>query len=216
MSERVRSYEHDGFTVEYDARRCIHAGECVRGLPLVFDPDKRPWIDPSQAGADAIAEVVRRCPTGALRYRHPGDSPQEAPDAEATIEVMPDGPLWLRGDLRLSSGDGEASHETRAALCRCGASQNKPFCDNSHVAAGFDDPGAIGDSKLRPADDAADAGVDITPAPNGPLLVKGSLEIIGADGEQVGGGRAALCRCGASANKPFCDGSHSRIGFEAG
>ena len=214
MSAGVKSYEHDGFTVEYLPERCIHAAECVRGLPLVFDPERRPWIDPSQADPDAIVETIRRCPTGALHYQYSDGSPQEEPDVDVTIEVVLSGPLYVRGDVRLAEPDGQVTHETRVALCRCGASQNKPFCDNSHIAAGFDDAGTIGESKLAPADGSETPGVDITPAPNGPLLMTGRIDIIGADQQQIFGGRGALCRCGASGNKPFCDGSHLRIKFE--
>lgn len=214
MSERVRSYEHDGFVVEYLPGRCIHAEECVKGLPQVFNPDRRPWIDPAEAKADDIAETVQRCPTGALRFRYPGDSPREKPDTEATIEIVPAGPLYIRGDLRLAGPDGQVNHESRVALCRCGVSQNKPLCDNSHVEAGFEDIGTAGESKLAPVAGSESPGIDIKPAPNGPLLIDGPVVIVGSDEQRIEGGRGALCRCGASNNKPFCDGSHVRIGFE--
>jgi len=214
VRNRVKSYEHAGFTVEYISDRCIHAAECVRGLPQVFDPEKRPWIDPTQAEAAAIAHVIQRCPTGALRFRYASGSPQEEPDPEVTVEIVPSGPLYIRGDIRLPGPDGETGHEARLALCRCGASENKPRCDNSHIQADFDDAGTIGDSKLVPVQGSEAPGIDITPAPNGPLLVEGRVQIIGSDGQRVEGARSALCRCGASNNKPFCDGSHVEIGFE--
>ena len=215
MSERVKSYEHEGFIVEYIPDRCIHAAECVRGLPQVFDPERRPWIDPTQAEAPAIADVVERCPTGALRFRYPGGSPQEEPDPEVTVEIVPSGPLYVRGDVRLPGPDGEMRHESRLALCRCGDSQNKPWCDNSHIQTGFTDTGTIGDSRLAPVQGSEAPGVDVTPAPNGPLFVEGQVLIIGSDAQRIEGARGALCRCGASNNKPFCDGSHVEIGFEA-
>jgi len=214
VSKRIKSYEHEGFTVEYAPELCIHAAECVRGLPLVFDPDRRPWIDPSQAAADAIVETIQRCPTGALQFLPAGGLPREEPDADVTIEVVPAGPLYVRGDIRLPGPGGKVVHETRVALCRCGASENKPYCDNSHVARGFDDAGTLGESKLRPADGSESPGVDVMPAPSGPLLVEGHIAVVGTDEQHIEGGRGALCRCGASGNKPFCDGSHARIGFE--
>ncbi|MDX1644676.1 MAG: (4Fe-4S)-binding protein, partial [Thermoanaerobaculia bacterium] len=65
-SERkIRRYETDDLTVLYDVERCIHAEECVHGLPQVFDPDRRPWIEPGEAPAEDVARVIRRCPTGA-------------------------------------------------------------------------------------------------------------------------------------------------------
>ena len=68
MADRVRTYPSDDLDVHFNPRRCIHAAECVHGRPEVFDPNQKPWIEPEQAGADAIAEVVLRCPTGALTF----------------------------------------------------------------------------------------------------------------------------------------------------
>ena len=212
---KSKSYERDDLTVEYIPARCIHAAECARGLPAVFDPERRPWIDPERADADAIAEVIRRCPTGALRYRRKDGGAEEIPEAEATMRVEPDGPLWVRGAIRLKLPNGATTEDTRVALCRCGRSAHKPYCDNSHAKAGFRDPGALGEGKMKPADGTEDAGVELSTAPNGPLFLKGRITLEGADGRSVEGVGTALCRCGASARKPFCDGAHKRIGFEA-
>ena len=83
----------------------------------------------------------RACPTGALRYEPVDDSvAPEAPDEPTTIDVRPNGPLFVRGRVRLTSPGGEALEgEYRVALCRCGASENKPYCDNSHRLIGFRD-----------------------------------------------------------------------------
>jgi uncharacterized Fe-S cluster protein YjdI len=62
---RGRAYHGDGVTVFYNVRRCAHFAECVRGLPAVFDVNQRPWIQPVNGRAELVAEVVRRCPTGA-------------------------------------------------------------------------------------------------------------------------------------------------------
>ena len=114
---RFRPYRGSELTVEYDARRCIHAAECVHGLPGVFDPKRRPWIDPDGGQAAAVRAVVSRCPTGAL---------------------VADGPLYVRGNVAVEDAEGRSvTRDVRMALCRCGASKNKPFCDNSHVDIGF-------------------------------------------------------------------------------
>ncbi len=215
MKKRVRSYEHEGFVVDFSPSRCIHAEECVRGLPEVFDTSKRPWVDPAQAEAAAIVDVVEKCPTGALQFRFTGGQRQELPDAEATINIVPAGPLYARGDITVNETDGRVERETRVALCRCGASENKPWCDNTHLDMGFDDAGDVSESKLAPVDGPVSTGLTVTQAPNGPLLIEGEVTIVSSTGERLTGGRGALCRCGASSNKPFCDGSHNRVGFEA-
>ena len=136
VKKKSYTYEADNIVVEYDAARCIHVGECVRGLPAVFDPKRRPWIDPSAASPDAVAEVVRRCPTGALRYRREtGEA--EAPAPTCRVQTVPDGPLYANGSLKITLADGQTRHEMRVALCRCGASDNKPYCDGAHARHGF-------------------------------------------------------------------------------
>lgn len=134
----TRSYEHDGLRVLWDATLCTHTAICLRRLPQVFDVGARPWVDPSAADAEQVAATIRACPTGALRYNGTAVAP-EVPDEPTTVDVRPHGPLVLRGDLRLTAPGGDLREQYRAALCRCGASQNKPFCDNSHRASGFRD-----------------------------------------------------------------------------
>lgn len=137
---------------------------CVRGLPQVFDPDARPWVVVDAADADAIAAAVESCPTGALHYRRLDGGPQEQPQAVTTIEPRPNGPLFVRGVVRIRHPDGGLMREdTRLALCRCGASENKPFCDGSHRRIGFTtaSPGAPGaDEAEGPATDTAPASTD--------------------------------------------------------
>jgi CDGSH-type Zn-finger protein len=96
-------------------------------------------------------------------------------------------------------------------LCRCGHSANKPFCDGSHKKVGFAHEGTA--APCATAELGAGA-VTVTATANGPLHVTGPLTLIGADGKPVYCGTETwLCRCGASANKPFCDGSHKTAGF---
>ncbi|MEZ0069106.1 putative Fe-S cluster protein YjdI/CDGSH-type Zn-finger protein [Streptacidiphilus sp. MAP12-20] len=133
--DRVKIYRAPGVEVSFDARRCRHTEACVRGAPEVFDPAARPWIQLANADPEHIAEVVRRCPTGALHYVLT-DGPAEQPERPTVITPSTDGPLLVRGDLRVDGPWGTA-REVRAALCRCGASGNKPFCDGSHERIGW-------------------------------------------------------------------------------
>ncbi|WP_327327242.1 (4Fe-4S)-binding protein [Streptomyces sp. NBC_01210] len=105
--------EHEGreITVTFESRRCLHAAECVRGLPHVFDLDSRPWVQPDGAAADRVAEVVRRCPSGALQYRL-ADGSTEEPDRPTTVTRSLAGQLVIRGDLGIRTAYGDR-HETR-------------------------------------------------------------------------------------------------------
>lgn len=215
MSDNVRHYADAEIDVSYDAPRCIHAAACLRGLPAVFDKARRPWILPTAAAADAIATVIATCPSGALHFTRRDGGAAETPPEDNTIVPMPRGPLYVRGRVQLRSADGTLIVEDmRLALCRCGQSHNKPFCDNSHRQASFEDPGAVADGGV-PAETNEE--LSITASANGPLVVQGACTLRGAGGQgQYRATTAELCRCGGSGHKPFCDGTHQLIGFRSG
>jgi uncharacterized Fe-S cluster protein YjdI len=134
----ARVYGDERIEVRWEPRLCIHVKHCVRRLGAVFDPERRPWIDVTAAEADEIAETVLSCPTGALHFRRIDGGPQEEPADPPTVVPRTDGPLFLRGQFRIEDAEGNLLREdTRLALCRCGASGNKPFCDGSHLRVGF-------------------------------------------------------------------------------
>jgi uncharacterized Fe-S cluster protein YjdI len=136
MGKRLQTYETDDITVTFDPNLCIHSHECVRGLPEVFDPTAPRWIHPERAEAARVAEVVRRCPTGALRVKGP-DVPEPMAGPVTVIRVCDNGPLYVRGRIRLEREDGTVVTEAEAmALCRCGGTGNPPFCDGSHERRG--------------------------------------------------------------------------------
>jgi CDGSH-type Zn-finger protein/uncharacterized Fe-S cluster protein YjdI len=213
LKRTLRRYEADELVVTYDAARCIHVEACVRGLPAVFNPARRPWIAPAQAAADAVAQVVSQCPTGALHYERSGGVSEAAPP-RTEVRPAPDGPLYMHGQLHVRLPAGQTTAETRVALCRCGVSANKPYCDGAHVDAGFRDP-ATGVMPRMGPETAEQAAVTVTLAPNGPILVDGPVTVCGADASETTGVRGAFCRCGASETKPFCDGRHKAVGFQA-
>ncbi|MDJ1132772.1 (4Fe-4S)-binding protein [Streptomyces iconiensis] len=125
-----KRYEGPGIAVSYEVARCLHAAECVRGLPEVFDVSRRPWIDPAAAAPDRIAEVVERCPSGALQYHREDGAPDEVPPAPTRANLHGDGVLHLRGDLRVATPEGERA-ETRVMLCGCSHTRHAPFCDHT-------------------------------------------------------------------------------------
>lgn len=205
--ETVRSKTAE---IRFEARRCIHSRNCVLGRPDVFVPNvEGEWLHPERASAEEIAELAHNCPSGAIQYSRMDGGPQEQAPKVNLMHVRENGPYAFHADLHI---EGEEA-TFRATLCRCGASKNKPYCDNSHVAAGFRATGEP-DPTDTPALAVRDGEVTITPALNGPLLVNGSLEIVSGTGHTLAKTtRTALCRCGHSGNKPFCDGTHARIGF---
>ena len=215
---RTRVYRGESINVIYSIRRCIHAEECVKRLDEVFDNNKRPWIQPDQATSEQIADTISHCPTGALHYQRLDGGPDEVVPTVNTIMLQEDGPVYLSGNLVVQNAEGERVYaDTRLALCRCGVSENKPFCDNAHLKMDFKASGtALAPQNGEPDKEAGDKLV-ITPTVNGSVHIEGAFELRSSDGELIyRGSDTWLCRCGGSENKPFCDGAHRRNGFRAG
>jgi len=208
--KKLREYEGEKLTILYDVAKCIHAEACINGLPGVFEKSRRPWIDADAGEAEAITQVIERCPTGALLYRRHDGGPEESAPTETIVEIVPNGPLYAHGDLRSTDSTDTDQREVRVAYCRCGQSKNRPYCDNSHIAAAFTDPGDLGTTGATADPDPTP--VEVTPLADGPLMLRGNFKLAGPNAELCVH-KAALCRCGESMNKPFCDGSHKGIGF---
>jgi uncharacterized Fe-S cluster protein YjdI/CDGSH-type Zn-finger protein len=134
-----RSYYGHDINVTFDASRCLHAAECVRHLPAVFDTARKPWILPDAASAADVAATVALCPTGALVYEagteRQGAEPETAP-LPAQVTALVDGPVWVHGQATITS-ETDAQEVTRAALCRCGLTENAPYCDASGPCTGW-------------------------------------------------------------------------------
>jgi CDGSH-type Zn-finger protein/uncharacterized Fe-S cluster protein YjdI len=197
--------------LRFEGKRCIHSRQCVLGAPEVFRANVQgPWLEPDAIPVEELAAIARACPSGAITYERLDGGPAEAPPSVNVARVRENGPVAIHAKLTID-GHGKM---VRATLCRCGASKNKPFCDGSHVAAKFT---ATGEPATQPSDPLAVRGgeLTVTPFPNGPLGVKGPLEICSGTGRTVRRiERAALCRCGQSSEKPFCDGTHAKVGFK--
>lgn len=204
---KCKDYAGTEITVTFDMSRCIHARNCFLKLPQVFDPSQRPWVQPDNAPAEEIAAMVRTCPSGALGFRKSGA--EETPPPINRIAVLENGPLAVHGTIETESSE----TETRLTLCRCGLSKNKPYCDYSHVEGGFE---ATGEPKPKTPPQTDERGGTLKPfrIPDGPLKVEGNVELTTGTGAKIGThAKAFLCRCGASRNKPYCDGSHKDAGF---
>nr|WP_297582084.1 CDGSH iron-sulfur domain-containing protein [Roseibium sp.] len=130
--DELKAYEGKDITVHYNRLLCSHAGECGKHLKSVFDPSRKPWIDPDAGQVDEIISTVRICPSGALSYSLHGNSPQHEIEGEAGISIEKDGPYRVIGIPLASSHTAEGMCADKYVLCRCGASRNKPFCDGTH------------------------------------------------------------------------------------
>ena len=199
-------------TISFDSQLCIHARRCVIAQPGVFKANVvGAWIDPDAASPEDLVFVATNCPSGAIKVqRHDGGADEQAPKVNA-LTIRENGPLAVNAAIALGGKD----IGTRATLCRCGASKNKPYCDGSHVSAVF---AASGEPASKPSEMLAERGgaLAITPYPNGPLGIAGSVEILSGTGRTIDRVTAtALCRCGHSSQKPYCDGSHKAVGFIA-
>jgi uncharacterized Fe-S cluster protein YjdI len=140
MSEKRINYRSNEINVTYAPDICIHAAECVNGLPAVFNTQNKPWINVAGASPDEIINVINKCPSGALKYELINlESNEKEIEMEKTkITVMPNGPLMVEGNLTVNKMSGENIKDgEKLFLCRCGQSSNKPFCDGTHKKADF-------------------------------------------------------------------------------
>ena len=144
-----REYTNGEITVYWKPAKCIHATTCYRELIEVFNHRKRPWVNLDGAPTKEIIRVVELCPTEALSYKwNEGKKPESEDKKEeqsvtldikaAEVRVMKDGPLIVKGDFKIIGADGTELRQMKmASFCRCGHSQNMPFCDGHHRKIGF-------------------------------------------------------------------------------
>lgn len=152
MGKEILKYTNGEITVVWKPKTCIHSTLCWKGLIEVFNPKERPWIKMDGASSGKIIEQVGKCPSGALSYymnNEPGAEETEnklvAESASILkIQVSPNGPYLIKTDpiaigcLIIHSDGHEETKTGTMALCRCGASANKPYCDGSHRRTGFE------------------------------------------------------------------------------
>ncbi len=141
MKEIIKRYTKEDLTVVWQPAKCSHSEKCFHGLSEVFNPNNRPWIQLDNNTAEEIVTQVKQCPSGALSI---DGAAVESDSKEASIDltkvtVTEGGPLLVKGALTIELANGETEEKTgMTALCRCGASANKPYCDGSHQNIEFD------------------------------------------------------------------------------
>ncbi|HEY1044878.1 MAG TPA: (4Fe-4S)-binding protein [Bacteroidia bacterium] len=135
----TKKYIKDDLTIVWQPHKCIHSTVCWKeatGLPQVFDPRVKPWIQPENASKETIMMQIEKCPSGALSYIL-GETEQTQSKKDLEVQVSEDGPILIKGDLTIKYKGETLKTEQTTALCRCGASGKKPFCDGSHRTTGF-------------------------------------------------------------------------------
>lgn len=136
--EIIKEYSNDGFTIIWKPKMCIHAAECVKRLPKVYNPNAKPWITIENATSEELISQIDVCPSGALTYKSNNIEKQIAMEATTKIDVLENGPLLVHGTMEVTNCNGEkVVKEKTTAFCRCGVSQNKPYCDGAHKKAEF-------------------------------------------------------------------------------
>ena len=144
MSEQatVKEYSNGELIIVWQPSQCIHSTVCFHDLPEVFNPQQRPWVKMDAATTEQLIAQVSRCPSGALSYKMAEQpAPITPPATEAVkIKLAPNGPLLVQGKIEIQDKNGAiTTHTKMTALCRCGASANKPYCDGSHQKINFTD-----------------------------------------------------------------------------
>ncbi|MBB6328221.1 putative Fe-S cluster protein YjdI [Algoriphagus iocasae] len=141
MTEPIKKeYSNGELTVVWEPHKCIHSKKCVTGLPAVFDFNRRPWIKADSADSETIAKQIDTCPSGALSYYYLDKEKEKSQETSEVqkVEVTQNGPLLVHGKLHIQTSEGEhISDKKITAFCRCGGSQNKPFCDGTHKKIDF-------------------------------------------------------------------------------
>lgn len=157
-----RKYSNGEITVYWKPVACVHASYCYRELIEVFDPGRRPWVDMKGASTERIIETVNLCPTEALTWKWDDDEKNkninpdqtnhiifrrpelmeqdsiEIKENPVSVKVMVDGPIVIKGNFTLiNNGVKKEVVESLLSICRCGASDHKPFCDGKHRKVGF-------------------------------------------------------------------------------
>ncbi len=141
MDNFSKEHSNGEVTVVWKPRLCIHSGICVRGLAMVFQPHEKPWIKMDGASTESIIEQVKACPSGALSFfmNHENVSDAQMDAKTIEVQVLKNGPYLVRGEIIIQHSDGSSEvKESSTALCRCGASLKKPYCDGAHRNINFE------------------------------------------------------------------------------
>lgn len=136
----VKEYTKGELQIVWEPKKCIHAAICVETLPRVYQPKEKLWINPESASIEELKNQIDQCPSGALSYYMKNEKqPINTKQMEKLKAIVkPNGPVIIQGEFTITHADGRVEEiEKMAAICRCGASKNKPFCDGAHAKVEF-------------------------------------------------------------------------------
>lgn len=204
-TEILQEYPGKDVTIHFNRSICSGAALCVEGLPAVFHSgDGGHWIYPDSGTEEEIADRIKACPTGALSYSVNGKRVANEGTVEK-IDIVKDGPYNVQLVTLTDKPNPTNCSNTKFALCRCGSSRNKPYCDYSHAEAGWKETDVPVAKKAAAATDAP------TPSGSGdgPVIADNKPVMV----DLTKGEEKYFCTCGRSASQPFCDGSHAGTSF---
>lgn len=137
--EKIKEYTNGEVTIVWKPASCIHSAICAKGLPNVFKPKDKPWVKIDAASTDKLINQVKQCPSGALSYHmNDADKIEDSINQETKVDVMENGPLLVHGILNITHKNGSKEVKDKTtAFCRCGHSNNKPYCDGAHRKENF-------------------------------------------------------------------------------
>ncbi len=135
-----KTYKKESLNIHWKPELCIHSANCIKGLPRVFNPKIKPWVNQENAGIDELITTINTCPSGALSYSLDLDKELITVDTKSriSIKINESGPIIISDGCIIDYQGKSIEKEGTVALCRCGQSENKPFCDGTHKKVGFD------------------------------------------------------------------------------
>ena len=140
MAGLKKRYTKENLTVIWQPELCIHSRECFKGLPEVFNPANRPWVNMDAESVERIKNQVDKCPSGALSYELDNEEAVKNKTMEntPTVDISDNGPILISGPVNIKyKGNQELRESKTIAFCRCGLSSKKPYCDGTHKREGF-------------------------------------------------------------------------------
>ena len=142
MKDITKKYTNGEVTVVWKPNTCVHSTICWKGatgLGNVFNPAEVPWIKMEGSTTERIVEQIKKCPSGALTFYYNNQAEIiEDIKAESIVEPVENGPLLVYGNITVKDKSGKEEHKNKVtAFCRCGQSNNKPYCDGTHTKVGF-------------------------------------------------------------------------------